>query len=286
MKNNSFKALAAGLILSASGFASAGLVVTQNNNANDLVDTILGDGITYSNLSNSGDANAFGTFTGGISAGIGIESGIMLSSGNISDAVGPNTGNGTTTDFGAAGDADLTAISGFDTHDAAFITFDFTTTSGDLFFNYVFASEEYNEFVNSTVNDVFAFFVDGVNIALIPGTDTPVSINTVNGGNPLGTGASNSEYFNNNSLQDGGPFFDIEYDGFTDVFTAKILGLSAGTHTISIGIADAGDGVLDSTVFIEAGSFSVTDPVGVPEPASLGLFALGALGFASRRKLK
>ncbi|WP_448547172.1 choice-of-anchor L domain-containing protein [Thalassotalea fusca] len=286
MKNNTIKALTASLILSASTFANAGLVVTQNNNVNDLVDTILGGGIASTNLNSTGASNAFGTFTGGISAGIGIESGIMLSTGNVTDAVGPNTSNSTTTDFGTAGDTDLTAIAGFDTHDAAFITFDFETTTGNLFFDYVFASEEYNEFVNSTLNDVFAFFVDGVNIALIPGTDTPVSINTVNGGNPLGTDASNSQYFNNNSLQDGGPFFDIEYDGFTDVFTAKILGLSAGTHTISIGIADAGDSSYDSTVFIEAGSFSNTNPIDVPEPTTLSILALSALGLASRRKLK
>ncbi|MDX2369087.1 MAG: choice-of-anchor L domain-containing protein [Colwellia sp.] len=272
MKFKYSKTVFAGLILSISSFANAGLMVTQNDTAGDLVSNILGGGITSSNISNSGAANAFGTFTGGLSAGIGIDSGIMLSTGNVNDAIGPNSTGDTQTNFGTPGDANLTALSGDPTFDAAFLTFDFISDGGNVFFNYVFASEEYNEFVNSNVNDVFAFFLDGVNVALIPGTNTPVSIDTVN----LGI---NSGLFNDN---DGGSF-DIEYDGFTDVFTASVLGLSAGTHTISMGIADGGDGVWDSTVFIQASSFTDNVTVTVPEPSTLAIFALGIMGLASRR---
>jgi hypothetical protein len=274
-----------GTLLTASfiiNIANAGLVVNQNNNANQLVNNILGSGISTSNITSTGASGAFGTFTGGTSAGIGIESGIMLSSGNIVDAVGPNSNDATATNHGTAGDNDLTQISGNLTFDAAILTFDFISDGGDIFFNYVFASEEYNEYVNSIVNDSFAFFLDGSNIALIPGTNTPVSINTVNGGNPFGSNASNSQFFNNNDLQDGGPFFDMEYDGFTDVFQASFIGLSAGNHSISLKIADAGDSILDSTVFIEAGSLSDT-PTNIPEPASIAIFSLGLLGLSIRR---
>jgi hypothetical protein len=276
MKTKYSKVTIAGLILCISGFANANLVVTQNDTAGDLVANILGAGIATSSISNSGDANQFGTFTGGLSAGIGIESGIMLSSGSVSDAVGPNALDSTTTNFGGAGNAALTSLFGGVTNDAATLTFDFISDGGDLFFNYVFASEEYNEFVGTEFNDVFAFFIDGVNIALIPGTSTAVAINTVNMG-------SNSGLFNNNDLQDGGPFFNIEYDGFTDIFTASVLGLSAGTHTISMAIADVNDNSWDSTVFIQAGSFSDTDTTDVPEPSTLAIFALSLMGLASRR---
>ncbi len=119
-------------------------------------------------------------------------------------------------------------------------------------------------------------------MALIPGTSTPVAINTVNGGEPLGTDASYPEYFNNNDLDNGGIGFDIEYDGFTNVFTVKALGLGAGTHTMKLAIADVGDAQWDSAVFIEAGSFSdLSDEVpesiqDVPEPSVLiGLLAVG-----------
>ncbi len=265
--------------------AYAGLVVTQNNNASQLVDNIVGNGITTSNVTSVGASGAFGTFTGGISAGIGIESGIMLSSGNVVDAEGPNNNDGTTTTHNTSGDSDLTLIAGNNTFDAAILSFDFISDGDDIFFNYVFASEEYNEYVNSNVNDSFAFFLDGSNIALIPGTNTPVSINTVNGGNPFGSNASNSQFFNNNDLQDGGPIFDIEYDGFTDVFQASFSGLYAGAHNISLKIADAGDSALDSTVFIEAGSFSDT-PTTIPEPSTLAIFALSLLGLSVRKVKK
>lgn len=256
-----------------------------------MVNTILGSGITVvgGSVNYTGASGASGTFTDGLSSGIGIDTGIILTSGQASSAVGPNDEDNTTTINGFGGDSDLDAL-GFSTNDATVLEFDFETAGGDLFFNYVFASEEYNEYVNSGFNDVFAFFLDGVNIALIPGTTTPVSINNVNGGNPLGTDASNSAYYINNDLNDGGPFFDIEYDGFTTKLTAQALGIGAGTHTIKLAIADVGDSILDSAVFIQGGSFSDTnpgDPNKVPEPTStLGLLAMGALGGTSLFKRK
>jgi hypothetical protein len=265
----------AGIVLFIScymGAANAGLLVTQNDSATDLVANILGGGIVASGQTTIGFSDAFGTFTGGISAGIGIESGIMLSSGDVNKAVGPNTSASTSTSFGTAGDASLTALSGDPTFDAAFLNFDFISDGGDVFFRYVFASEEYNEYVNGGVNDVFGFFLDGSNIALVPGVGTPVSIDTVNLG-------MNSTLFNDND----GLSFNIEYDGFTDVFTASFIGLAAGSHSIKLGIADGGDAVYDSTVFIQSGSFSDIDTTSVPEPSALAIFALGIMGLTSRR---
>lgn len=241
------------------------VVITTTTSATDLVNEIVGGGITTSNEMLVGQTTQQGTFTGGTAAGVGFESGIILTSGDANLAPGPNSEDGSGLGLGTAGIPELASICNDDSNDANLLDFDFTSQGGDLFFRYTFASDEYNEFTNSAFNDPFAFFLDGVNIALIPGTGgpgvgTPVSINTVNGGNPFGTGASNPALFNNNDLDDGGPFFNIEYDGLTDVFTAQFLGLAPGTHHIQMAISDCGDTVLDSAVFIEQGSFSDTPP--------------------------
>ena len=282
--------LCLGLLL-VTGQALASLGVTPTATGSALINSILGPGITVVPGSQVyiGAGPASGTFTGGVSAGIGIDTGIILTSGFASLAPGPNNSDAATGANGVPGDASLSGlIPGYSTYDATVLEFDFTTAGGDLFFNYVFASEEYNEYTNSSYNDVFGFFVDDTNIALIPGTSTPVSINNVNGGNPYGTAASNPGLYNNNDPSDGGPFFDIQYDGFTDVFTAQALGLAPGTHHIKLAIADAGDDVLDSAVFLQGGSFSDEPTPTVPEPSSWLLFgSIGAAAaFLMRRRMQ
>ncbi|NEP80331.1 MAG: DUF4573 domain-containing protein [Okeania sp. SIO3B3] len=245
--------------------AAQAISITPTNNGNDLVNEILGSGITIApdSIKYTGTAGASGIFTNGFSSGIGIDSGIILTTGTATDAEGPNNSHEQSTNNELPGDSDLDKlIPGYTTEDATILEFDFESEGGDLFFNYVFASEEYVEWTNKNYNDVFGFFLNGENIALIPGTSTPVAINTVNGGRPLGIKASNPEFFNNNDLNEGGPFFNIEYDGFTNLFTAQALGLSPETHRIRLAIADAGDAVYDSAVFIQAKTFSdmLVDP--------------------------
>jgi hypothetical protein len=258
-------------------FASA-LVINTTDDANVLSSSIVGSGITITSATFLGSETSAGTFSDGISSGLGIDSGIILTSGDASLAAGPNNDSGSTGSFGGAGDSDLSGlIGGANTFDATVLEMDFTTDTSSIFFNFSFASEEYNEYVNSSFNDVFGLFVDGVNIALADNGD-PLSINNVNCGNPYSGAGPNCDSYNNNAAG----IFDIEYDGFTDVFNATISGLSAGTHTLKLAIADAGDSVLDSAIFIQGGSLT---SVSVPEPATLGLFALGLAGLtASRRK--
>jgi hypothetical protein len=266
---------------------SFGIVVTPTGNATTLANTLLGSGITLvgtptltgGNLGNANSSAA--TFTNGLTTGIGISSGVLLTSGQANLVTNNNDNDSHTGSFGGAGDVSLNSLGAGSTMDATVLTFDFTTNTGDLFFQFAFASEEYTEYVNSQYNDVFGFFVDGTNIALLPSTTTPISINNVNH-------VTNSSYYNNNDLSFGPPAFAFSYDGFTDVFTVSALGLSSGTHTIKLAIADVGDTSLDSGVFIKAGSFSETQPPGVPDAsASLLLLALGCaslMGF--RRSLR
>jgi hypothetical protein len=286
MRKQWARRLLAGAGMGLMATSTFGITTTGGFTADQLVSEILGPGITVvpGSVSYTGAAIASGKFSDrGV---IGINSGILLTSGSIANVDSVNNNDAATTVNNLAGDAQANSlIPGFTTRDATVLEFKFVSSGGDLFFNYAFGSEEYNEWVSSSFNDVFGFFLDGVNIALLPGTSTPVAINTVNN-------VSNSGSYVNNDPSDlpGGSLKPIEYDGFTTVLTAQALGLAAGEHTIRLVIADAGDWSLDSGVFIQSGTFSDTPlPPGggtsVPDTGStLGLLGLAFAGLASLRR--
>ncbi|WYL95766.1 MAG: choice-of-anchor L domain-containing protein [Gloeotrichia echinulata IR180] len=211
-----------------------------------LVTSLIGAGVEVSNVSFTGSNVAGGLFSQGLAAGLRIDQGIILSSGNIANAIGPNNSGSISTNNGTPGDTNLNNIvAPLTTNDAAVLKFDFIPASTTASFAFVFASEEYLEFVGSSFNDVFAFFVNGQNIALIPGTTTPVSINTVNNVN-------NSQFFRSN----GNNAFDTQFDGLTTILSAVASNLTPGIpSTVKLAIADTSDSIYDSAVFIQADSF-------------------------------
>ena len=247
--------------------ARAALSVTtkdlNSTTPQQLAQMLAGTGITVTNVTFTGAKVAGGSFTGGLADGLGIDVGVILSSGDVANAVGPNNDPGVTTANDTPGDANLDAIvgAGHATFDAAVLEFDFVPTAGTVSFRYVFASDEYLEFVN-LFNDVFAFYVDKVNVALIPGTTTPVAINTVN----LDL---NSLYYVNNDFNPQVSLspFGTQFDGFTKVLTATVTVTPNVSHHIKLVIADTDDTILDSAVFLEASSFT-SGTCTIPAPPS------------------
>ncbi|MCB9187192.1 MAG: choice-of-anchor L domain-containing protein [Flavobacteriales bacterium] len=229
-------------------------------------DVLLGSCVTVSNVNYIGPASASGTFNASGTT-FTMQNGILLTTGRANIAVGPDNDNDATVELsGVAGDANLTSLAGHTTYDAVILEFDFVPQDDTLTFRYVFGSEEYPEWVNSQYNDVFGFFISGpgingpylnnaANIALIPGTTTPVAINNVNNGysqnEPANGPCTNCAYYVDNS---SGP--DVQYDGYTTVLTAQAIVTPCQTYHIRLAIADAGDRKYDSGVFLEAGSFT------------------------------
>lgn len=198
--------------------------------------------------------------------GIGLTEGVIMSSGNISDAIGPNLSGGlTSTLTGNRSDPDLALITSALIRDASVLEFDFVPSSDSVTFKFVFASEEYPEYAGSSFNDPFGFFISGPgisgpfsngaeNIAVIPGTSTAITINTLNsttnsayyiqngsGGNGVGTAINNP---------------DVQFDAFTIPILATANVIPCDTYHIKLAVADVADRLLNSAVFLEANSFS------------------------------
>lgn len=264
------------------------------DNSTFLIDNVLlGGGIVASNHAYQGDSMQIGFF-GAINTSLGLNKGIVMSTGDI-DELDPNyTGFGGTP-ANVVTDPDLLAVANSvppllpapytnsftvsSINDVAILEFDFITTSDSLSFDYVFGSEEYFAFENSVYNDVFGFFLSGpgitgpysspanhpngsVNLAIVPGSNPPlpITISSVNSVTPI-----NDQYFVDNS---NGLDTIASADGYTTVLTAEALVQCGQSYHIRIAIADGSDSGLSSFVWLKAGSFAspilnIVDDLGI-----------------------
>ena len=234
----------------------AQLETTSGLSASELAEILVGTGIEVVDAELDCPAGASGSFDC-IDCNVGIDSGFILTTGTPGNAEGPNNSGSTTTNNGAGGDPDLNSLPGVGTtYDACVLEIDIIPECDTISFDYVFGSEEYNEFVGS-INDAFAFWISGpgivgaVNIALIPGTTTPVTIDNVNL-------FSYDEYYNDNTGVPAGDDYYIEYDGFTTVLTAFSVVTPGETYHLKLAIGDESDHSYDSGVFLKANSLSTS----------------------------
>lgn len=288
-------------VIALHGFFHGQLTVNSAVTPTFMVQNVLmaGGGLTATGITYTGSPTARGTFNGSAS-NIGFNSGILLTSGNLTNAIGPNNMSGASLGNLLAGDPDLDMImTPTLSYDATILEFDFVATSDTIKFNYVFGSEEYMEFVSTTpggINDGFGFFISGPgiagpfsggaeNIAIIPGTALPVTMFNLN----LNT--NNAYYFDNGDGFGTGTAPDgltVQYDGFTVPMEAVSAVQCGQTYHVKLAIADGGDDILDSGVFIEEGSFVSTGNVFMSSSTSFGGIVSGndttiyeGCGFAS-----
>lgn len=265
----------AAILVAAIVGAQPGLIIVHGSETVTIIPNTgqLINGVTYGPPPLAGTSANSGLFTGGTSeAVLWWDTGVILTTGSAVGAMGPNqqgnfginiqtntsiggpgSGGGSPDKSGIAGDADIQAI--VDTYgtgnhvvrDACALEFDFIPLGNQVYFEYAFGSEEYPEFVGSVYNDLFLCLLNGVNIALIPGTATYVSINTVNAG-------SNFSYFTSNPNGFSAPY-NIQYDGLVGArHGLKLYALATVTprvlNHLKIVVADVGDAIFDSGLMI------------------------------------
>jgi len=281
-------------ILSIFSFSSTlvfcqGLNLTFNPSATMMVNNLISTGIITSGYTGNFTQYNAATFTNGNNINLGFESGIIISTG-ILNVPAYQASMLLSTSLNQPGDSLLDQISAVQTLDAQSISFDFAVGSDSAEFNFIFASEEYNEFVNTIWNDVFGFFISGpgytnnTNIALLPGTSTPISTSTINNGGPF-PGVSSGPCINCNYYRDNLSSINpaqLAFDGFTTLIKIKFKVWPCSIYNLRLSIADGGGSLYDSAILFEENSFKATAPMailvnGVPAPPVIEICAGGSL---------
>ena len=227
------------------------LPIDTSATALQMAEAMFGSGITINSASYTGADASSGIYSNGDSVAAEItpsDTGVILSTGLASDITNSsgdvNTSNSTSTRMQTAGDADLTALAGATTYDAAVFEATFTPEGSTLTMQFTFSSEEYLEYVDKGFNDAVGVWVNGVQAELTVGTGD-ITVDNIN------TGSNENLYIDNNRSDDT---YNTEMDGFTVTLTLKAPVNPGVENTIKIGIADAGDSRYDSNLLIAGDS--------------------------------
>ncbi|MBX7051430.1 MAG: choice-of-anchor L domain-containing protein [Flavobacteriales bacterium] len=263
--------------------ASSQLIINSNQNAGNYIqDMLLGSEIQISNLSvNGGSAELPITSIGEfecINCAIGIDEGIILSTGIATSAMGPNNVTNTSASLSLSTiDADMDDLASeaqlSNINDLTVIEFDFVAYSNNLDLEIVWASEEYDSYVSSNYNDFFGAFLSGpgiagpysndaVNLALVPGTSLPIGVRNINNGYGNIGPCAHCEYYNqyeNDEYLSTHPFDPhfsnihfSQFDGWTVPIHLQYELQCGETYHLKLAIADATDSSFDSGLFIRS----------------------------------
>ena len=246
---------------------SQNITVNETFTPQQLIENILVNSgcVSVSNFSASGGNFGTGELSYGYFNSNGsafpFSEGIILSTGKLNSAVGPNSNfSDDGTGIGWTGDTDLNLALGLsNTFNASVLEFDFVPNANNISFEYIFSSEQYLLNPSSgqcNFTDGFAFLLKEAsastyqNLALIPGTSTPVRVNTVRGTGTICPPANETFFdaFNTGS-------YPTTYDGQTKILTAQSVVTPGTLYHIKLVIADEGNARFDSGIFLRAGSF-------------------------------
>ena len=245
---------------------SQNITVDETYTAQDLIQNVLfSNSCTSASVSNvSVSGGNFGTpekswgYFNSNGSSFPFQEGIILSTGKVTNAVGPNTFLSDDNASNWGGDSNLNqALNINNSTNATIIEFDFIPTGNIVSFDYIFASEEYHGNAPCTYSDGFAFLLKEVgtanyqNLALIPGTNIPVKVTTVHAGIPGSCLPENAEYFD----QYNDASSPINYNGQTVILNAQANVTAGTTYHIKMVIADEGNFRYDSAIFLRGGSF-------------------------------
>ena len=201
-----------------------------------------------------------------------MQSGVILSTGNILNAPGPNTSILNDGSTAWTGDASLEATMAaagipMTSSNASVLEFDFTPISPTFSFDFVFASEEYGNF-QCQYSDAFAFLLTNTltgvttNLAVVPSTNTPISVVTIrdflyNSSCP----SVNPQFFGSFNGGSGASGSAINFNGQTVLLTAGAALTPSTPYHIKLVIADRTDPQSDSSIFISSDSFNIGQDV-------------------------
>ncbi len=251
-------------------FSFGQLKINNVKSPNELMNVLLGDTerIIVDNISFKGSPNAFGIFSCNLSYNTFITEGIIMSTGDVKNALGPNDDKKKSTKLNFLSDNDINIISGNKgCYDTALFEFDLVSETDKIQFNFLFASEEYPEYVNKNVNDTFAFIVTNTktktskNIAILNEDENiPITVDNINHIN-------NSSYYipninwnkelltkHINDIKTLELPFVFQYDGFTKLLSATTNVIPNVKYHFKLGISDVGDQLYDSAIFLQANS--------------------------------
>ncbi|MEM7161153.1 MAG: choice-of-anchor L domain-containing protein [Bacteroidota bacterium] len=269
-------------------FLSHGQLVVENTQTVEwyVQNVLVGSGVTVSNVTFTGSPEQFGYFDA-TNASIGIDNGLTLSSGDITEMIGPASDAfaGTILSNPVGGDPDLLAVAqsvttnpsaaGINsTNDVAILEFDFIPNGDTIRFDFVFASDEYTTWINTVFNDAFGFFVSGpgitgpftspagfpggsVNVANVPGTDIPITISTIYDD----PGGSTPPQMNEQYYIDNTGDLTHTHNGFTTPITAEYVVQCGQTYHFKFAVADCQDSFLATSVFLAEGSFESSEAI-------------------------